>query len=342
MDSTLNHLAATLPRVGTEEASGLLLSIVALLKQMRPVQYACIGCEHCYPAVAQNAFAQAFPTLGDAADVQCEFRIRDACWPPVVGEYVVLNQDGTVAVSTLGSLSLSKELAQRRPHGLAIVGKTETENIGVDKVIKNIVTNPTLRFLLVTGLDPKGHLPGRTLLALAEHGVDDRGRVIDSPGKRPVLRNVSVTEIEAFRRQVQVIDMVGCDSADAISTRVEELAQAVSALCGCHTGGGPLPVAIQTIAKTIVTEPREVVTLDEAGYFVIVPLPDKGVIDVEHYAYDNTLLHVIEAASARAIYTAIIKGGWVTELLHAAYLGKELAKAEYALQHGSTYVQDRA
>jgi tetrahydromethanopterin S-methyltransferase subunit A len=224
MDRTLKQLAALLPRVGTAEASGLAMSVSASLKHMRPVQYACLGCAYCYPAVAQNALAQAFPALGDVADVHCEFRIRDAGWPPVVGEYFVLDKDRTVAVSTLASSTLAEELAQRKPHGLAIVGKTETENIGIDKVIKNIVTSPTLRYLLVAGLDPKGHYPGRTLVALAHHGVDDRGRVIDSPGKRPILRNISVAEIQAFRKQVHVIDMVGCDSADAISARVEELA----------------------------------------------------------------------------------------------------------------------
>jgi tetrahydromethanopterin S-methyltransferase subunit A len=342
MDSTLKQFAALLPSVGTEEASGLAVSVSASLKHMRPVQYACLGCEHCYPAVAQNAFAQAFPALGDAADVQCEFRVRDAGWPPVVGEYFVLDKDGTVAVSTLASLTLAAELAQRKPHGLAIVGKTETENIGLDKVIKNIVTSPTLRYLLVAGLDPQGHYPGRTLVALAHHGVDDHGRVINSPGKRPILRNVSVAEIQAFRRQVHVIDMVGCDSADEISAKVEELSQHAAAPCGCNAGGGPSLVAITTMPKMVVTEPGEAVKLDKAGYFVIVPLPGKGVIDVEHYAYDNTLLRVIEGASARAIYAAIINGGWVTELSHAAYLGKELAKAEYALQHGGTYVQDGA
>jgi tetrahydromethanopterin S-methyltransferase subunit A len=342
MDSTLKHLAAMLPSVGTEEAFGLAVSVSASLKHMRPVQYTCLGCEYCYPAVAQNAFAQAFPALGDVADVQCEFRVRDAGWPPVVGEYFVLDKDRTVAVSTLASITLAEELAQRKPHGLAIVGKTETENIGIDKVIKNIVTSPTLRYLLVAGRDPKGHLPGRTLLALAHHGVDDHGRVIDSPGKRPILRNVSVAEIQAFRTQVRVIDMVGCVSADEISARVEELSQHVAAPCGCTADSGQSPVSITTIPKMVVSEPGEVVKLDKAGYFVIVPRPDTGVIDVEHYAYDNTLLRVIEGASARAIYAAIINGGWVTELSHAAYLGKELAKAECSLRHGVKYVQDGA
>jgi tetrahydromethanopterin S-methyltransferase subunit A len=259
-----------------------------------------------------------------------------------VGEYFVLDKDRTVAVSTLASITLAEELAQHKPHGLAIVGKTETENIGIDKVIKNIVTSPTLRYLLVTGLDPKGHYPGKTLVALAHHGVDDHGRVIDSPGKRPILRNVSEAEIRTFRTQVHVIDMVGCASADEISARVEEHSQHVAAPCGCNAIGGPSPVSITTRPKIVVTEPGEVVKLDKAGYFVIVPRPDKGVIDVEHYAYDNTQLRVIEGASARAIYAALINGGWVTELSHAAYLGKELIKAEYSLQHGGKYVQDGA
>ena len=38
----------------------------------------------------------------------------------------------------------------------------------------------------------------------------------------------------------------------------------------------------------------------------------------------------------------IIAKQWVSELSHAAYLGKELAKAELALQHGFKYVQDGA
>jgi hypothetical protein len=42
------------------------------------------------------------------------------------------------------------------------------------------------------------------------------------------------------------------------------------------------------------------VKLDKAGYFVIVPLPAKGSITVEHYAYDHTLLRTLEGTTARA------------------------------------------
>jgi len=342
MADALKNLVSTLPAIHDENAATLAQTAADYLQKMRPIQYSCLGCEHCYPAVAQNALALAFPAFEQSADLSCDFRLREEGWPRVVGEYFVLDKAGTVAVTTLASLPLAEDLAGRKPNGLAIVGKTETENIGIDKVIKNIVSSPTLRYLIVAGTDPKGHLTGQTLLALAKNGVDEKGRVINSPGKRPVLRNVSSTEINAFREQVQVIDMIGCESVDEIGTRIEELAQQVAAPCTCSECGGQSPVAISTAPRITASEPSEIVTMDKAGYFVILPLAEQGMIIVEHYSYDNTLLRVIEGTNARAIYQTIIKEGWITELSHAAYIGKELVKAELSLQHGFKYIQDGA
>ncbi len=343
MESTLKNLAAVLPTVGRDDASLLAASISGTLGKMDPVQYACLGCEHCYPAVAQNAFGLAFPALSQAgADLSCEFQVRAEGWPPVVGEYFVVDQAAPVAVSTLASSQLAEELVQRQPTGLAIIGKTETENIGIDKIIKNVITNPSLSYLIVAGLDPKGHLVGKTLLALAENGVGENGRVLGSPGKRPILRNLSAVEIEAFRKQVHIIDMIGCESVDKISVRIEALSAQVTSPCACSDCGDPSPVPISTAPKIVVTPSGDPVEMDTAGYFVIVPLADQGIINVEHYAYDNALLRVIEGPNVKAIYTMLTNNGWVTELSHAAYLGRELTKAELSLQHGFKYVQDGA
>lgn len=84
------------------------------------------------------------------------------------------------------------------------------------------------------------------------------------------------------------------------------------------------------------------VALDRAGYFVVLPLSERGVINVEHYSYENILLRVLEGHSARALYLRIIQDGWVSELSHAAYIGKELAKAELSLQYHIQYIQDGA
>jgi tetrahydromethanopterin S-methyltransferase subunit A len=82
--------------------------------------------------------------------------------------------------------------------------------------------------------------------------------------------------------------------------------------------------------------------LDRAGYFVILPVQEKSRIHVEHYANDNRLLRVIEGDDAVSLFRMMIDNGWVTELTHAAYLGRELEKASLSMKLGFKYVQDGA
>ncbi len=42
----------------------------------------------------------------------------------------------------------------------------KTENLGLEKVIANIISNPNIRFILLCGTEVKGHLSGQTLAAL--------------------------------------------------------------------------------------------------------------------------------------------------------------------------------
>ncbi len=317
--------------------------------KMKSIRYSCLGCEHCYAGVAQNAFISAFPETERQFELSCEIKTNASGWPPVVGEYLVLDPAAPVAVTTLASPDFSRQLADQKIPGLAIVGKLETENIGIDKVIKNTIANPNLRYLIVTGSDPKGHLCGQTLLALAENGVDADGRVIGSRGKRPILRNVSQAEIEAFRRQVRLINLIGCDSVDCVREKIAELrrqapaASLAPASCDCADASCPVAAPeTETIAADVVEDTGQPVKLDKAGYFVILPIADRKAIHVEHYGYDNSLLHVLEGTSARSLYLKMIEQGWVSEMSHAAYLGKELARAQLSLNFGIPYSQDAA
>ncbi len=332
MRDALDELASLLPTVESDEARAFDQRVAAWSQRMRPIQFGCLGCAHCYAAVAQNALAVAFPRSSQIS-APADFQVRADGWPSVAGEYFVLDRAGPVAVTTLGNVTLARELAFRKPQGLTIVGKTETENIGIDKLVKNMVSNSSLQYLIVAGDDPPGHFSGRTLLALAQNGVDATGRVIGSPGRRPILRNVSLDQVQTFRQQVQVIDLIGCEDPTEIAARVQTLLPRPSISRGALSSGEP-PVMIASSSGPLV--------LDPAGYFVILPRVDKRVISVEHYLYDNTLLHVMEGKSAQALYKAILAQGWVTELTHAAYLGQELARAEFSLHHNAPYVQDGA
>jgi len=341
MRETLDNLSAVLPAIGTEETLELHNDITKWAAQMQPVKYACLGCEHCYPAVAQNLFTTSFPHIEQPA-MGCDFQIDNENWPPVVGEYFVVTPTASVAVSTLTNVDLAERLAHHKPTGLAVVGKTETENIGIDKIIKNMITNPALRHLIVCGTDSKGHQTGKTLLALAQNGVDGKGRVIESPGKRPFLRNVNKAEINQFRNQVQLIDMIGCEDVDEISSQIETLSGIPTTTCSCGNCNEVASSEASPVETILASAPDEIIELDKAGYFVILPILNKGIINVEYYSYDNRLQSVIEGKTARAIYLTIVNKGWVTDLSHAAYLGKELAKAEMSLEHGFKYIQDGA
>jgi len=262
-------------------------------------------------------------------------------WPHVPGTYFVTDPSAPVAVTTLGSVELAEAVSRQAPDGLCIVGKAETENIGIEKIVKNVVSNPAIRYLVCAGNEPPKHLTGATMLALFDNGIDANRRIPGAPGMRPILRNTSVSEVLAFRRQVTPVDMIGCTDVAAIHARVTELAQKAAAR--------PAPdrykadaVADQPVVERITAtdiDPRRI-KLDKAGYFVI--HVGDGVLVVEHYDYRDRLLHVIEGRDARGIYLAVVRNGWVSQLDHAAYLGKELARAQWSLENQSRYVQDGA
>ena len=349
MNQTLEQVSQSITNLSEESTLEFRQAMPGWTGKMKAIRYSCLGCEHCYAGVAQNAFTAAFPEIENQIGLSCEIQSNPTGWPPVVGEYFVLDPNGTVAVTTLASLDFPKQLADQKIPGLAIVGKLETENIGVDKLIKNTIANPNLSYLILAGVEPSGHLSGQTLIALSESGVDEKGRVIGSTGKRPILKNVTQAEIDAFRRQIQVIDLIGCECIECVSDKIAELRQQPIDLipqpnsCGCsdpncHSSS----LDAQEVPAVFVKETDQPVKLDKAGYFVILPIPERKVINVEHYSYDNHLLHVIEGSSARSLYLKIIEENWVTELTHAAYIGKELAKAELNLLLGVPYNQDAA
>ncbi len=346
MRGTLENLNVSLPSLKHNEAKNLIQNVKGFLAKLEPQEYPCFGCKYCIPAEAMTKLTSKFPSLASSTLSSCEFEVSKNAWPPVSGEYTLLDKSAPVAVSVLASTKLEGKLARTRPDGLCIVGKTETENIGIDKIVKNVITNPALSFLIVAGNDPEGHQSGKTLLTLWENGVDKNMRVIGSTGRRPILKNVSLAEVNKFRKQIQIDNQIGCENAAVLAKRIEELAStpkpAKSAVsCGCHSCCDEIVEESQTVTKIKAEKPKSI-KLDKAGYFVILPSKKNKSITVEHYSYDNKLLRTIEGKNSRDIYFTIISNHWITDLSHAAYIGKELAKAELSIKKGFKFVQDGA
>ena len=301
-----------------------------------PRKYDCLGCEICFPAIAENAFGEAFP--GEVGALLCptgEPKERGG-WPPLPGDHVVVRYGAPVAVCTLNSFALAKLIAERPPSGLAIAGALHTENLGIERIIRNVLANPNVRFLVLCGEDTRqaiGHLPGQSLVALCQNGVDAAGRIRGARGKRPVIRNVACEEVEAFRRQIELVDLSGEEDTTRIAQEVES--------CAARTpgpfDGAPEMAAIPAVAAC---EPTSLV-LDPAGFLVVYPDRVRGLV-LERYRNEGVLDLVIEGATASAVGATAVERGFVSRLDHAVYLGRELARAEQCLRTGAPYVQDRA
>ena len=258
-------------------------------------------------------------------------------WPPLPGAYSVIRYGAPVAVCALNSEPLAKSVAERKPEGLAIVGTMHTENLGIERVIKNTLANPHIRFLLLCGEDTQqavGHLPGQSFENLFRNGLDEQGRIIGARGKRPVLKNVSREEVQAFIQQVELVSMIGEEDPENVSDQVRSCAER-------NPGAYPDPFKDTPIERIQVPEPKRL-TLDKAGYFVVYPDTRSKRLVVEHYTNQGVLNCVLEGGSTGALYCEAIERQLLTRLDHAGYLGRELARAEQSLLTGVPFVQDAA
>jgi tetrahydromethanopterin S-methyltransferase subunit A len=375
MKGTLENLKASLPLLKTKDSKELLDNVNEWYGQLTPLEYPCLGCKYCIPPEAMTWLTAKYPVLTSATLSTCEITVNDDTWPPVEGEYTVLDSSAPVGVSTLASVKLEEKIVKLKPEGLCMIGKTETENIGIDKIVKNVASNPAIKFLILAGKDTAGHQAGKSLLALIENGVDKDMRIIGSKGRRPILKNVTRSEINKFRKQIKIEDMIGSENTRAIAKKIRDLnkiAPKPKASTGCGCGDStcapaPKPAAIpisfgsgskpaktspgKSTAKTSTAkvplvkakkQSKYTIKLDKEGYFVIINSTKKGDILVEHYSNDNKFLRKIQGNNGRDIYFTIINNKWVSELSHAAYLGKELARAEMAIKKGFKFIQDGA
>jgi len=91
--------------------------------------------------------------------------------------------------------------------GAALSGTLQTENIGLEKVICNVVSNPNIRYLVMGGPESEGHLTGEAIKALFDNGVDEKQRIIGTESPHPFLYNISREMIERFREQLTLVDL---------------------------------------------------------------------------------------------------------------------------------------
>ena len=99
---------------------------------------------------------------------------------------------------------------------VAIVGTMSTENLGIERLIRNIITNPSIRYLILCGKYSRGHKAGQAVLALKSNGIGDKWIIMGAVGPRPILKNLSQEELNAFNSHVVVIDEIGTKDINSL------------------------------------------------------------------------------------------------------------------------------
>jgi tetrahydromethanopterin S-methyltransferase subunit A len=301
-------------------------------------EYDCFGCKVCYPPLVFNSLSLA---LGeDFAELEvcpAEPVAERRGWPPLPGNYRVLRYQAPVAVCTLMDEGLTAALGEIDEPGLSMVGTLQTENLGIERLIQNVLANPHLRFLILCGADSEqavGHRPGQSLLALWRQGVNEQGRIIEAQGRRPLLKNISPEMIAHFRQTVEVLDLIGRVDPGGVIAAIRA--------CTARNPGLATPFCAQKVVEPIKGHLPAKMIGDPAGYFVVYVDHHRSILSLEHYDNDGVLDVVIEADQADSLYIPAIERGLISRLDHAAYLGRELARAEEALRTGAPYIQDAA
>jgi len=134
-------------------------------------------------------------------------------YPPEEGRYLRGNDYSPAAVVIILTTDaeaippeIEKLVRTGVETGAALSGTLQTANIGIEKLICNIVANPNIRYLILGGPESEGHKTGNAIKALLKNGVDEKKQIIDTTGLSAALYNVPAEFIKRFREQLTLVD----------------------------------------------------------------------------------------------------------------------------------------
>ena len=190
-----------------------------------------------------------------------------AGWPVIKGEFDVGDAKSCVAVATAGShFSLFPIKA-----GAAISGPFKTENLGIEKIVANVISNPNIRFVIICGSEVKGHISGDALECLHKYGLKE-GRIVNAKGAIPFIENLDDKAVKRFQEQVQTIYMIDVEDEAKITAAIKDC---IAKDPGAFAGD---PMLLTIKERVIGEEEGEEEAGVAAGSFVMAPAkPDREI-----------------------------------------------------------------
>jgi thymidylate synthase len=143
-------------------------------------------------------------------------------WPIAYRESLTLgNTESNVGVCTLWARK-EEFLGSMDSSMFSVVGNLYTIQ-GVNPLIRNVIANPKIRYIVICGEDQTGS--GRALINLVERGITSRRQIVDSNGF--IDEGIDEASLDAFRKNVNILDMrslpPNADRAKKVSERIGSL-----------------------------------------------------------------------------------------------------------------------
>ena len=104
------------------------------------------------------------------------------------------------------------------------------------------------------------------------------------------------------------------------------------------------------VEKTITAKYHKIKdwVMDPKGYFLIGLDKEKNLLQVGYCKFKilgnspvNDMVAIVNGKTAIEIVNTLIREGYISSLQHAADMGIELTKAEFAIKNNKNYIQDK-
>ena len=139
---------------------------------------------------------------------------------PISEESYQGNSDSIIAVCTLSSLNLLKEMnnSDILSH-VSIVGRLLSENKGIDAIIRHVNQNKKIKTIIVCGKEVWGHKAGHSLFQLHKNGIDNNRKIIGSNSPDPYLTSIS-SQINYFRNKIKLVNLTNETDLNKIRQKI--------------------------------------------------------------------------------------------------------------------------
>lgn len=115
--------------------------------------------------------------------------------------------------------TIDNELKERK---YLVLGNLYSGDIGISSIIRNVLAHPRLDTIILCGSEGSINetKSGRAFLSLIENGVDERHKIVGSENFA-IEKEIPIKAINAFRKRVSVINILGENNASAIEKEIK-------------------------------------------------------------------------------------------------------------------------